>query len=315
MASLKATIAAAGTRLGLKPVNAGRSWIGVLDGFPVQLTFEHVGRSERIVEVVRVGDAGRNVEIRDAILMSEGPVPFRANRLTVGNGLVVHQHARKMFRSASADKVVAEIQALVQGAKRAVPLPASACRTCASATAIEPMLVDGIVDRLCASCVQRLQHQAKVASDRYDTLPLNLSLAVPAAAVLALVSAVAWAALAVATNRMFWIAAVGIGALIGWGTTRAAGKGGLAVQILSAVFTVVAVLLGQILFVAWLVNRHARSEGMEIDWKAFAAGVPSILAEGGSDTVFAVIASLVGAFYAIKRAGKPRLEVTVEQPR
>jgi hypothetical protein len=175
------------------------------------------------------------------------------------------------------------------------------------------MLVDGVVDRVCPACLQRLTHEAKVASDRYDDLPMNLSLAVPAAAALALVGAVAWAALEIGTNRMYWLAAAGIGILIGWGTTRAAGKGGRPVQVLSAVFTVLSVLLGQLLFVAWHVNQQAKTEGMEIDWSAFAADSPAILKAGGSDTVFALVAGLVGALSAIARASKPKLDVSVER--
>ena len=313
MATLKKNLALAGDRLGLRPAQEGVSVIGTKDGFPVQLTAVRAQNAERIVEFVRFGNAGRDAEVRAAILASDGPVRFRAGRLRVKNGLVAYQNVRRMFRRLSVDRVVEELEAIVQAVKNVVPLPAAGCLRCGSGAAVEPMLLDGVVDRICSSCVERVKHEAKLASDRYDNLPMNLSLAVPAAAVLALVAAVGWAALVIATQRMFWLAGAGIGILIGWGTTRAAGKGGLPVQVLSAAFTIVAVLLGQLLVVGWHVNQQARAEGMDVDWKAFAADAPNILVAGGSDTVFALAAGLVGALSAIARASKPRLQVSVER--
>ena len=89
------------------------------------------------------------------------------------------------------------------------------------------------------------------------------------AAVTAAVAALAWAGIAVATNRMFWAVAIGSGALIGYCTSRVVGRGGIAVQGVTGVFTVISVLLGQALFLAWQVHQHAQARGLKVDWKVW----------------------------------------------
>jgi len=132
------------------------------------------------------------------------------------------------------------------------------------------------------------------------------------AAVTAAVAALAWAGIAVATNRMFWAVAIGSGALIGYCTSRVVGRGGIAVQGVTGVFTVISVLLGQALFLAWQVHQHAQARGLKVDWKVFTAYIPSLLWADTGSTLFALGGGLLGAYYAVKRAAKPKLEVRVE---
>jgi len=174
------------------------------------------------------------------------------------------------------------------------------------------MLLNDVVDRVCPSCIERLRHDVRRASQQYDDLPLNLPLAVMTAAVTAAVAALAWAGIAVATNRMFWAVAIGSGALIGYCTTRVVGRGGIAVQGVTGVFTVISVLLGQALFLAWQVHKHAQARGLKVDWKVFTAYIPSLLWADTGSTLFALGGGLLGAYYAVKRAAKPKLEVRVE---
>jgi hypothetical protein len=209
--------------------------------------------------------------------------------------------------------VAAEFETLLRAVKSAAPAPPAGCRQCRSSSGAEPILLDGLVDRVCPSCVERLQHEAKLNAAQYERLPMNLAFAVVVAAILAVLSAGVWAAIALATNRIFWALAIGIGVVIGWGTTRAAGKGGLPVQVTGALFTIVSVLLGQIFFMAWLVNQYAESHGTHVDWNEFATEVPELLWESGASTLFALAGGLLGAWYAIGKAGKPKLDVSVER--
>ncbi|HEY1270223.1 MAG TPA: hypothetical protein VGH16_23400 [Candidatus Binatia bacterium] len=312
MANLTATVAQAGAQLGLSSTRAGGLVFGSKDGYPVQLAARRTGNQEAVVEIIRYDDPPRDKVVLQAIYGSGGG-PFKAKQLKVENGVVVYEHPRRLFRSLSAEAVAAEFETLLRAVKSAAPAPPAGCRQCRSSSGAEPILLDGLVDRVCPSCVERLQHEAKLNAARYESLPMNLPFAVVVAAILALVSAGVWAAIAIATNRMFWAVAIGSGLVIGWGTTRAAGKGGLPVQVTGALFTVLGVLLGEVFFIAWLINAYAQSNGVEIDWNEFAARVPGLLWDSGADTLFSLGGGLFGAWYAVVKAGKPKLDVSVEK--
>ena len=312
MASLAGKVAEAGARFGLSSTRAGGLVFGLKDGYPVQLAARRAGNHEAVVEIIRYDDPARDEVVLKAIYGS-GDGPFKAKQLKVGEGLVVYEHPRPMFRSLSADAVTSEFEALLRAVKDAAPAPPAGCRQCRSSNGAEPILLNGVVDRVCPSCIERLQQEAKLNAARYESLPMNMPLAVMVAAILAVVSAGVWAAIAVVTNRIFWGLAIGIGVVIGWGTTRAAGKGGLPVQLTGALFTIVSVLLGQVFFMAWLLNQYAESHGTHVDWNEFTTEVPELLWESGASTLFALGGGLLGAWYAIGKASKPNLAVSVER--
>ena len=225
----------------------------------------------------------------------------------------MHKHPVMFFQRPGADAVAGELEALIRGVSLASPVAPARCRLCGSDSGADPVLVNDVVDRVCPSCAERLQHEARQASVRYDEAPMNLALAVAAAAVLEVAGAAAWAAIAIATNRVFWLVAVGIGLAIGWTTTRAAGKGGRVVQILGAGATVVSVLMGELFLVAYHVQQQARRGGQQVDWAAFAADIPNIFWLLGTQTLFALGGGLIGAWYAARLAARPTMDVRVEK--
>jgi hypothetical protein len=131
--------------------------------------------------------------------------------------------------------------------------------------------------------------------------------------VLAVAGAAAWAGIAIATHRVFWLVAIGVGLAIGWVTTRAAGKAGRAVQILGGVATVISVLLGELFLVAYHLQGQARRGGQQVDWVAFFSAAPSILWQLGGETLFALGGGLIGAWYAARLSARPKIEVRVEK--
>jgi hypothetical protein len=232
----------------------------------------------------------------------------------VGDGVLVYRHHRTWFRSIPSATIVTELDALLTAVKLATAPPAAVCRLCGSTSGSTPILVNGVIDRVCPACIERLQHDVKRAMAQYDDQPANLPLAIIVAAVLALVTAVGWAVITVGTQRMFWVVAVGGGVLVGWGTTRAAGRGGRAVQVIGVVFTLLGVLLGEVLVLAYHVKEYAATRQFAVEWAEFARTVPHMLWASGGDTVFALGGGLVGAYYAARMAAKPKLEVKVDRP-
>jgi hypothetical protein len=307
--------AAAGEKLGLPPHANRKIAFGVRDGFLVQVEIAKMGNAEVVQETVRFMDAARDEAVRQALPQSAelAGKKIKAKAVTVKDGAAVYRHAKAMFSTPSPEAIAGEVDALVSAVKLAGPPPAAQCRVCGGAGGVDPILVNGLVDRVCPGCVERLQHEAKKAAEEYEKRPLNLPFALVTAAVLAVIGALAWAGLTIATNKMYWLVAIGVGALIGVGTAKAAGKGGLPVQVIGAVFTVASVLLGQVLITAWFVSQTAKKLGGTVDWGKFISNIPDILVEGGSDTVFALAGGLLGAYFAAKAATKPKHEVKVEK--
>src|SRR5262245_51323099 len=287
MPHLGVTVAEAGRRLGLQvaPTTAH----GLKDGYPVQLARGHDEGQQCVITIVRYDAPARDAAVREALAQ---PLPLRDHTITPGrvhvsDGVLVYRHHRNWFRSIPPETIVTELDALLTAVKLAATPPAAVCRLCGSTSGSTPILVNDVIDRVCPACIERLQHEAKRAMARYEDQPANLPLAILVATVLALVTAIAWAAITISTHRMFWLVAVGGGLLVGWGTTRAAGRGGRAVQVVGVVFTLLGVLLGEILVLAYHVKEYATSRQLTVSWAEFAQAVPHLLWASGTETLFA----------------------------
>jgi hypothetical protein len=305
--------AAAGEKLGLIPRPDKKVAYGDKAGFLVQLAIVQAGNAEFVQEIVRFGDAARDEAVRQAIdestdLAERG---VKAKAVVVKDGMAVYRHLKKIFRTPAPEEIAGEVEAILRVVKGAVPHPPATCRLCDRAA--EPLLLDGLVDRVCAGCIERLQHEAKRAAEEYERKPLNLPLAIVAAAVLAVVGAAAWAAVTIGTGKMYWALGVGIGLLIGYGTHKAAGKGGLPVQVLAAVFTILSALLGVLFTGAYHYREAARNNGVEVDWGVFFANSIELLKAEWQNTLVALAAGVFGALVAIRIASKPKHEVKIER--
>ena len=315
MASLAETVTQVGTRLGLKSVPGKPIAYGVKDGHLVQVAQGVDGRVPCITTIVRYGDPARDAAVRDAVAASAdvAAAGVKAPRVRIVDGVLVHNHRKPTFGALDADAVTGGAEALLRAIAPAAPPMAARCRLCGSDSGAEPILVNDVVDRICPACVERLQHEAKRAREAYADAPLNMPLALVVAAVLAAAGALAWAGIAVATSRAFWLVAIGIGLAIGWSVSRVAGKGGPVTQTIVVAFTVASVLLGELLVVAYYVNQRAARVGRQVDWVAFLGSAPQILWSLGTDTLFALGGGLIGAWYAARLAARPRIEVRVDR--
>ena len=313
--SYGAAVTDAGRRLGLGMPRGSRVAFGDREGYLVELASGYNGNMECALEIIRYGDAARDAAVRDAVVRSPEleRLGIRAKRVEIANGGLVHKRTRRLFRSLDAETIAADVEALLRAVKHATPPAPARCRVCGSDSGRDPVLINDIVDRVCPACLERMQQEAKRASQAYDELPLRAGSMVVVAAVLAVITAGVWAGIAITTNRMFWVVAIGAGALIGWGTAKAAGRGGRAVQATGVLFTLAAVLLGQVFFIAWQLQQHARQRGLKVNWEWFAAHVPQILWSTGTETLFALGGGLFGALYAARRAAKPRIELDIQR--
>ena len=184
MAHIKAVVGEAGRKLGLRTAQRPDIAYGVKDGYLVQVASGTADGGACAVEIVRYVDASRDAAVRSAV--AESPAVskgiIKSRDIQIGDGLAIHRRRRRLFRSVDAQRVGSDVEALLASVKRACPPPPASCRLCGNTSASEPMLLNDVVDRVCPGCIERLRHDVRRASQQYDDLPLNLPLAVMAAA-------------------------------------------------------------------------------------------------------------------------------------
>ncbi|MBI5366154.1 MAG: hypothetical protein HZA54_03880 [Planctomycetes bacterium] len=305
-----------GQRFGLKAIADKPIVYGERGGCLVQLSVgARPDGNPSIIEQIRFGDAARDAEVQ-AALRASVPVKEKgvtAKEVKVEGGIATFHRVKGLLATLNADTVAAEFEALLGVVRGATPSVGSKCRVCKGETGDAPLLLNGVVDRVCERCLFRMKHEAESARQAYDLQPTNLLLGAVIGAVLALVGALVWAGVTVGTNRMFWLIAIGIGYAVGLGTTKASGKGGRPVQVLGGVLTIGGVLLGQVFVLAHAVREAANQRGVEIAWGGFLTELPGLLGATGEDTLFALGGGAIGAIYAAGAGSAPTFELTVER--
>ena len=313
MAAIGKSITEAGRRMALADAPDGKSVFGELGGRVVQILpgTQHPNAVTR----VRVDDLPETETLLPKILAS---TEFQAGSLNrrsaaVADGFAVYTQAKPSFRSLKPEAIEAAARAFASSVVAAAGRRPAGCRRCKAEQGAAPMLFGGVVDHLCERCVAKAKTEIEFARQQYESIPMNVPAAVGAGFACALVGAAAWAGSVVLTDRMYWVLGVGVGALVGWGMSRAAGRSGLPIQVLAGLMTVVAMLLGEIAYFAHLQNKAAAAEGATVDWGAFLGHVPSLLGDAIHDTLFTVGAGVVGAIAAVSKSGAKEFRADVHR--
>ena len=314
MGKLEDRVAEAGQLLGLPPRLNARVPFGVKDSFPVQLSVVKKGDSQAFQLIVRwdapTKDALVVERLKTSSALTEAKV--KGSDVKVENGLLVYTLGLAFsFGTPSAESLVQRVRALLDEVKAAVGAAAVACRACGQGTP-EVALVNGVVDRICAGCLQKADTEARALQEAYDALPTRWGRAILVGGVLALVGAVLWDAVLFWTQRMFWLLAIAIGGAIGWGTTKAAGKGGRGGQFLAGAFTLVSVVGAMVALYAFVAMGSSFENGQ---WNAalFWGQLREAVVQAWGDLAFTAAGALIGAWVAAGAAGKPTFQVTVEK--
>jgi len=313
MASMAGVLSEVGRRLGLASQPNPSNVIGELDGYQVQLTAAKVEGTDAIVARIRHGSPDAEDVVREGLAGADtASVGIKPKDVKVDGGMVMYTQKRSFARALNVDSVANAFELLFAAVKSSSQPSANACRMCGGADIAGPRLLNGVVDRVCDSCIAKLHAAVDEARAAYDAIPTNVLFATIAAAILAIVGAVVWAGIGVATGRMYWIVAIGVGLLIGFGVTKTARKRSAVTQTLCIAFTLLSVLFGQLMWIGYHVVQQAGEEGVSVHWGKFLLAAPAILIDTGSDTVFALGGGLMGAFYAARMAGRPKMDVRVE---
>lgn len=314
MGKLEDRVVEAGQLLGLPPHMNTRTAFGVKDSFPMQMSIEKKGDTRVFQTIVRWDAPTKDALVVERLKASAAlkDAKVKASDVKVENGLLVYALGFSFsWGAATAESLVQRARALLDEVKAAVGSAAAACRTCGQGTP-DVSLVNGVVDRICAGCLQKAQVEAQALMEAYDALPTRWVRAIVTGAVLAVVGAVIWDAVLFWTNRMFWLLAIAIGGVIGWGTTKAAGKGGRGVQFLAGAFTLLSVVGAMLALYAVGAMGSSFEEGQ---WNAalFTQNFLNVIRQTWGDLLFTAAGALIGAWVAAGAAGKPTFQVTVEK--
>jgi hypothetical protein len=306
----------AANALGLAGPSATGAFYGELDGFPVQLATGLPLRSQQVLALFRFNAGNRAPDVAKALQESLDleALGVAQEDLTSDEDSVVLTFPPSVLIGVQKQNVVEpRVRAVLEVLKGALPDNRKACRQC-GASGGEPALLQGEVDRLCSNCIEEYERQTRVAEDVYVAYPVNLARGLAAALVAGAVGAALYGGLMILANKMFWLVAIVTGSCVGWAAVKGAGKVTVGVQAMAAVITVLSVLAGFLMFLGYLIDKKAESQGTVVDWSAFLKASPRLLVASGWNTLFSLAGGLVGASYATRRVRRPDFSIVEKAP-
>ena len=303
------------TQIGILYTPEQNSIYSIKDDYPIQFFESSDRNATSLIGVIRFDDGNKDRLVKDTILQDKNiqNTGLKPKTVDVTNGIISLKWLKGVTGYPKLEKIIEQFMSVLNAIKPMVSGPGLKCRMCGSKDINGPILIDGLVDRICTQCIENLQKQAAQVKAAYEALPTNYVLAIITASVLALIGAAVWSGILISTQTMYWMIAILIGVGIGWCTTKAAGKGGTAVQIIVFSSTVISVLLGMIFYIGFIIQTEASEAGEFINWGEFILNIPYFLMQIKEDVAFSLGGGLIGAFFAASKAGKPKLEIKVEK--
>jgi|GEM_PF-5626852 len=312
MARMQERVVRAGEMMGLNSQKGRTSAFGCLSGIDAQLL---LNRDLDFVGILRWYDIAKDDAIRTRFSTSKSlkSARIKRNNIKVKDGTATYTVKRNAFGlgALSQDEIVKRIQSIVAEIKSELKDLAPPCRLC-GASAPQPVLLNDVVDRVCNPCLAKVQLKAREEATAYEVLPLHWLRAFSVGVILMIIGMIAWIAVIVSTERMFWLVAMLIGFVIAWITSKAAGKGAISVQILSGGLAFFAVAGGTLMMVA-LAALDASVQNDVLNAALFGKNFMEFISESAGDIAFSTGGGLIGAVVAAQIAGKPKFAVSIER--
>jgi hypothetical protein len=294
-------------RLGLGS-GAGPVRYGLLEGYPAQVGPVREGNTIHLRALLRY-QTDKEDEVRRAFASGVAVAGIQPKHLDVRDGSAAVLIRSRVFRGLPGlDVQEKQVRGVATALQLAGVAPSERCFECGAREQGDPVLLRGRVDRVCPSCVGRLDEESRATQWAYVARPVNFGAATLGALVCATLGALAYGGIIVATGRMLWIAPVGTGALVAWAAVRGAGRTSLAVQVIAAVATLISVIAGLLGYVGWEMQKSLAAQGGALDWLKFLAASPRILVDCGSDAAFSIGGGLIGAWGAARRLRAPTFQ-------
>jgi len=298
--------------------------VGLYQGILVQATW---GGDKNLSLVVRLRfPASQNLErlkqtlVEDASLdaLPGGGKNRKKMNIVTGAGKRIHigdvpeftleASTLRWFRTASlngpkAKDVPGWVALLVAALKRATPGFEGRCEQCTTGVTRQFVLLDDVPALLCGNCQQRLRAEGEMADRTYDMSEARHLNGAALAALAAVLGAAGWALFAALTERVFALAAIGIGAMVAFAYRYGAGRVDGMGRAIGGVLTLASVVLGQILYYAWALSKEHPDFGFQLE-----GGLAVYLGMWGEQMgteIIVLVFGLVGAWVATKALVRP----------
>lgn len=290
--------------------------VGDLEGQLITVGPASVGRSDAVGILVQsppITDAAglrATLETDPAVLQALGKEKQgRANLRSMLH--VGHERVALVWpiglRPPSAEKIAALARSVATGVTQTVGELGRSCHRCGRSDA-SIMLVNDIPLHLCDGCAETLRFAGNEAARAYAQKSPNLLLGLLFGIGAGLASAVAWAIVALLSQRIFLILAIGIGLFVGWAIHRGMGKFTWLGQAAAVLITLGSVLVGELLYVVLLLVQEDADFFSAV--LAVLMNLDVIFKE--SDIWVSLFFGLIGALYILYRYRRPRVGIHVE---
>ncbi len=293
---------------GLKAVN--RRVFGRYQGHLVNVRLGGATENYRVTYVVKVTpDAAENAnrlvqdkEITKPLRRYQTFLTFRP-----GANVLLFQ-LTPMGVTPKVDVLSGDLATLTRIALQAGSRSEDLCESCGTNPG-RPIVVNDEPMNLCPNCLQQLQGQYVQAKAVASTAKPNVAKGLAMGFLGALIGAVIWGVIGAVTGYVFGLIAVVIGLSVGWFMHQGAGRVTVPLIVVAVAFTLLAVFLGDLIWIAGLLVREGASPAL-----VFVA-YPVLLSENpGSFAIeyfFALFGIIVSVRYLwrAKREQTPQFEV------
>ena len=290
----------------------GRYLFGRYRGHPVSVTQQSALEGNALVFRVLLGpDAvpGVAASIQDKDGLKASGLKPATLRFDPTQRILIYSH-RPAVRSPKANDVKSMLDGLSSLADRGGPPLGDRCEQC-GAQSSRVRLVNGSPAQLCDADFQKLHGQFGAVSTAMTAMKTNWAKAFAFGLTGLLVGSLVWAGILIASGYIFSLAAIAIAVLIGLLVMKGAQRPNFGLIGLMAVFTLSAILLGTILWIAVEITRLGGPFDMGLAIRGFSIVLKKDPGAFGSSVFFGLLGVFVGGRYMVRatRSGTPRFEV------
>jgi len=201
-----------------------------------------------------------------------------------------------------------DLATLTRIASRAGSSTGDMCESCGTNPG-QPIVVNDEPMNLCPNCLRQMQGQYVQAKAIASASKPNIAKGLGMGFLGALIGAVVWGGIGAATGYVFGLIAVVIGLAVGWFMHQGAGQVNVPLIVAAVGFTLLAVFLGDLIWIAALLAREGVSPALVL------VAYPVLLSEDPGSfeieyffALFGIIVS-VGYLWRAKRGQTPQFEV------
>lgn len=302
-------------RLNLTRSEGNSYAFGLIHGVPVKIMYR-LGWEKNLLEFTlfyNKPELADSLQQRIDRLAYEEGSKLRLDSEVHAEGRYTYTIAGSLFVNPSIQTLVKRFRALVDLINTFFPAPVVCCSRCNEKETTVPLLVNGVLCRLCAPCQLVVKEEHRLEKEQYEQKVIKPVPVVLTGLGLMLASALGWAILSEVTGYMFKLVAVAIGYGISAVLLQVAGRGSRLVQGVGIASVLLAVLLGNVFFIGYEVWKELSAAGIPLDLTMLMDSVRLALADDLVNTLYSLLFGLFGAHKLVQTTGTLSHELTMER--